>query len=142
MFVQWKWRQKRIRHWRYEGLYSTQVSAVLVRSVRTDAGPRHERICYLGAISTISKDKVSTSKPSFARSWRRQWFWESAELNLDKAGIGESDRERIVAALKAVVPKPEPAPPREPYDIEAERAKLGIVVRQPDSSRTDRRNRY
>jgi hypothetical protein len=120
MFVRWK---------RYKGAYSWQSaerrydyyrarSAVVVQSVRTAAGPRLKHICYLGSISEGHEHDAL----------QREWFWGGVERNLDKAGIAGATRERIVARLEAIVPRPEPEPERPPYNLEAERRKLATLI--------------
>jgi hypothetical protein len=56
-------------------------------------------ICYLGSISEGFE--------KYNRCRRR--FWETANRNLDKAGVTGVDRERITAALESVVRRPDEA---------------------------------
>jgi hypothetical protein len=72
------------------------LSAVLVRSVRTPAGPRQKVVGYLGSIEEAYRDQVG----------HRSGFWGSAEAALDEAGVAGEERARIAAALEAVVPRP------------------------------------
>jgi hypothetical protein len=102
-----KWKRQRWKTWHCWGYYRGRdgdrftKSAALVRSVRTEAGPRHKHICYLGSVCEGREGLI----------WGSDRFWETAGRNLDKAGITGADRERIEAAVEAVVPKPPPPPP-------------------------------
>jgi hypothetical protein len=86
------------RHRQFERVLVDQWvrSAVLVESVRTEAGPRHKHICYLGAIREGCE----------GYDGHRANFWLSAGRNLARAGVPDADRARIVAALEAVVLMP------------------------------------
>jgi hypothetical protein len=108
MFVRWKRRQRTRTGWvkrkgKYvkarEGTGEWVKSAVLVESVRTESGPRHKHVCYLGTIRERSADAYPA----------RVHFWKSADRNLDRAGLAGSERERIVLVLESVVPKPDEA---------------------------------
>jgi hypothetical protein len=68
-------------------------SAVLLKSVRTAAGPRQRHICYLGSIREGHEGQIG----------HRIGFWEAAHKGLDGAGIEGDERARIVAALESVV---------------------------------------
>jgi hypothetical protein len=72
-------------------------SAVLVRGVRTPAGPRLKHVCYLGTIREAQIDAYGA----------RLKFWTTAEKNLNVAGIGGGERRTIEAALSAVVVEPD-----------------------------------
>jgi hypothetical protein len=100
MFVRWKryegalyWRSAERRHDYYRAR-----RAVVVQSVRTQAGPRLKHICYLGSISEGHGHDAL----------QREWFWGDVEPRLDKAGIAGEARARIIASLEAVVPRPDP----------------------------------
>jgi hypothetical protein len=72
------------------------LSAVLVESVRTPAGPRQKVICYLGSIVERRE----------GHHGRRASFWATADPRLEEAGVAGEGRTRIVAALEARVPRP------------------------------------
>jgi hypothetical protein len=96
MFVRWKRRERTRRH---QPTGEWVRRAVLVRSVRTAAGPRHRHVCYLGSIREGQE----------LDHWHRVDFWASVVRNLSRAGIAKADRGRIVGALQSVVPKPDKA---------------------------------
>jgi hypothetical protein len=88
---------------------------VLVESVRTEAGPRHKHICYLGTVREGKEQYVG----------HQIGFWRSVDRNLDRAGISEADRARIFAKLEAVVPRPTEAKvATEVAELEALSAKI------------------
>jgi hypothetical protein len=98
MFVRWKRRERTRTRGGYKRSTGEWVkSAVLIQSVRTEAGPRHKHICYLSSIWEGHEKQ----------HWHRVGFWETAERNLDRAGISKKDRVRIVAALQSIVSKPD-----------------------------------
>jgi hypothetical protein len=100
MFVRWKRRQRtRTTMYGQWGTGEWVKSAVLVQSVRTEAGPRHKHVCYLGSIREAHQEA----------HYVRVGFWESVVKNLDRVEITGADRKRIEATLEAVVPKPSKA---------------------------------
>jgi hypothetical protein len=92
---QYPWR----RHYESNGTGEFVKSAVLVKTVRTPAGPRHKHICYIGTIREAEINHYG----------HRVEFWISVEKNLDAAGIVGEERQTIEAALSAVVEKPDEA---------------------------------
>jgi hypothetical protein len=74
-----------------------RLSAVLVRSVRTPAGPRQRHVAYLGSFDEDEGDAAG--------------FWASAGRALDRLGLAGQERARIEAALEAKVPRPGAAEP-------------------------------
>jgi hypothetical protein len=91
--------------------------AYLVRSVRTEEGPRHKHICYIGSFLFAPEpqvppkcvdDCIDVVIEELHGSWadRARRFWRTATANLDRAGIAGADRAKVEAALAAVVPKP------------------------------------
>jgi hypothetical protein len=116
MFVRWKKRaithrvytyQKRPSPWGVDGALTFAShhdetigwirTTYLIQAIRTPAGPRQEYLCKLGAIET---DAQGSPTPE-----ARAEFWEEADRQLEGRG-DTADRERIVAALAAVVPRP------------------------------------
>jgi hypothetical protein len=106
MFVKWKRRQNRREMWETH-------SAYLVESIRTESGPRHKHLCYIGSIvfpehdlgrKTISNRYVD----AFYGDWpyRAGQFWRTAMANFAAAGITGADLERVVALLEKTVPRP------------------------------------
>jgi hypothetical protein len=76
--------------------------AGLLNSVRTPAGPRQEYVCYLGAVPEGGEGDILD----------RRRFWRAAERGLRNAGVSGADLAEVVAALEAVVPRPDGwAPP-------------------------------
>jgi hypothetical protein len=111
MFVRWK-RRPLTAGKRPTG--EVVKAAVLVRSVRTEAGPRLRHLCYLGSIREGFEDYPA----------HQAGFWEAAERGLARAGVVGADRERIVAALEQAVPRPDPA------GLAAEEAALAELASQ------------
>jgi hypothetical protein len=72
-------------------------SAALVQSTRTESGPRHRHVRYLGSIREGHEDQ----------HWHRVDFWAAVERNLNRAGITDAERKKIVADLQSAVPKPD-----------------------------------
>jgi hypothetical protein len=96
VFLRWK-RRRWADDWRRDEDRFTK-SAVVVRSVRTEAGPRLKHICFLASVIEGREGWDSEQK----------WFWKAAEQNLDKAGITGADRERITTTLEKTIPRPKP----------------------------------
>jgi hypothetical protein len=71
-------------------------AAVLIRSIRTSAGPRQKHVCYLGSIHEGDEAKLLS----------RIRFWESVDRKIGAVDISDKERHRILAALDAVVAKP------------------------------------
>jgi hypothetical protein len=71
----------------------------LVESIRTAQGPRHQHICHLGSLDERFRDE----------HWQRLFFWATAHHNMDKSGVTGETRERIVATLESVIPRPDEA---------------------------------
>jgi hypothetical protein len=93
MFVRWK-RRERTRRKQPTGEWVK--SAVLVRSVHTEVGPRLRHICSLGLV-----------REGYERDyWEQVAYWAAATRNLDRVGIAGKERARIEAVLESVVPKP------------------------------------
>jgi hypothetical protein len=132
MFVKWDYR----KHHKYP---CTVNAAYLVQSVRTERGPRHRHICYLGSIT--NPDDTLHEKPGPLGEWlkyelrgeayRHRRFWATALFNLDRAGIAGADREKIIASLQRTVPRPEeddplggsPEQQREEIELRSRRAR-------------------
>jgi hypothetical protein len=89
MFVRWRRRQH--RRGGPEGGWT--LSAMLIKSVRTPAGPRQVSVAYLGSIEEWDTCCVFSSGR----------FWDVALAALDGAGVRGRERARIEAALKEVV---------------------------------------
>jgi hypothetical protein len=94
MFVRWK-RRQRTKRGRETGQWVR--SAYVVGGVRTEAGPRQKHICYVGSIHEGYEGHHS----------HRVAFWAGADANLDRAGIAGDDLPPVVAALEAIVPRPD-----------------------------------
>jgi hypothetical protein len=103
MFIRWERRQRYVRGNRTRhGYESVPIDkwtrcAVLLESVRTPAGPRQQYVCYLGSVK-------EGSEGGDLDRWR---FWMAAVRNLRKVGVSGRDLVRVVAALDAVVPRPD-----------------------------------
>jgi hypothetical protein len=82
--------------------YGWALDAVLVKSVRTPAGPRLKHIAYLGTIKW----------GRFHRPFNRGPFWESVNKNLAKIEMTSKERRTIVRELVKTVPKPRKPQPR------------------------------
>jgi hypothetical protein len=108
LFVSWK-RRELTEGSRGKG--DRLKTAALVEFVRTDAGPRHTYICYLGSI----RDAQQRTHDD------RLQFWTSVENNLRNAGIKGKERRVIEKMLQIAVPKPTKAslaaPKRRPRDV-------------------------
>jgi hypothetical protein len=97
MFVRWKEGKRDPR------CGCVRQSAYLIKSVWTDAGPRHKHICYIGSIYDPGWDE------------RCEWhggpkvhgrdFWLSADRKLAEAGIAGDDLAAIVAGLELAIPR-------------------------------------
>jgi hypothetical protein len=74
------------------------LSAVVVASARTAAGPRQRYLCYVGS--------VRQSEWGSLRGHYACLFWAPALAALDRAGIRGADRERIEAELERAVARP------------------------------------
>jgi hypothetical protein len=117
MFVRWKKRalttrvyteEKRPSPWGVDGWltfasHHDEVigwvrTAYLIQAIRTPAGPRQEYLCRLGAIETDAQGSPTLEA--------RAKFWREADRQLEGRGDA-ADRARIVAALEAVVPRPD-----------------------------------
>jgi hypothetical protein len=73
-------------------------TALLIQSIRTPEGPRHQ---YLGSLGMIREGRE--------QDWPEQWeFWEKTERGLDKAKVDGAERRKIEAKLAEVVPRPKP----------------------------------
>jgi hypothetical protein len=97
MFVRWKRRQRtRTTSYGHWGTGEWVKSAVLVRSVRTDQGPRQRIVAYLGSIGE-GKERYH---------WHQVGFWEAVDPRLDAAQLDAADRSRIELSLASVVSRP------------------------------------
>jgi hypothetical protein len=110
MYVKWK----QGYHHRFPCVVE---SAYVVESYRTPAGPRLRYVCYLGS---IAHPKDGGWRPPYdgfvsfeliepfigGESCRHSQFWATALDNLDRVGIVGEDREKIIASLERVVPRP------------------------------------
>jgi hypothetical protein len=117
MFLRWK-----VRRLEYDAL----LSAVVVRSVRTAAGPRQRHVCFLGSVRRSG---------DYSHPHR---FWAEAMAKLDAAGIRDGDRERIEADLERVVPRPAEPDERSPPSPEEQRAareRIDCLRRRAESRR-------
>jgi hypothetical protein len=90
--------------------------AYLVRSVRTERGPRHEHICYIGSFIDLEDPKnYKDIEAGFVweiygcRKARARRFWKDALRNLERAGIRGADLEQAIASLEKTIPRPEDA---------------------------------
>jgi hypothetical protein len=122
MFVRWKYGE--VWYSPILSLHCRPRRAVLVRSVRTERGPRLQHVCYLGSFNEWF-DAKPPDRPCPKKADGE--FWATAERNLDKAGIAGAERQRIIASLEAVVPRTDPEPKLPPSDLAAERRKLAAL---------------
>jgi len=121
MFVRWrrysrfKWKRDCYRQpdgqWHMSEWYQNPTgvvtqTAILLRSIRTKQGPRQEMVCRLGTIQEGSEHDPLQAKR----------FHGHVEINLSFAGIDGPDREKVLASLERVVPRPKIDPRRNRRD--------------------------
>jgi len=102
MFVRFKRRERvsvRTTPWKARRRTGRFVlTAVLVRSERRDGKPRQKVVAYLASIA----------EEDFAKVLPRQHFWARVDTRLGALNLEPGQRQKVEAALLAVVARPTP----------------------------------